>query len=69
MELREYVTIIRRWLWLIVLGAVLAGGTALVVSRQMTPIYEAKASVVVIRTGFQLELEPRFKMLSEEELV
>lgn len=47
MELREYAAIIWRWLWLIVLGALLAGGTAFVVSRQMTPIYQASSTLLI----------------------
>lgn len=68
MELRAYIDIVWRWLWLIVLGALLAGGTALVVSLLTPPAYEAEAGVAVVRSAFQLELEPRFKTLSEEEL-
>ena len=68
MELREYITIIQRYLWLIILGTGLAGGTAFIVSKLMTPVYEASAGVVVAKSGFQLELEPRFKTLTEEEL-
>jgi len=37
MELRQYVAVIWRWLWLIVLGIVLAAGTAYVVSDNMVP--------------------------------
>jgi len=37
MELRQYFTVLWRWLWLIVLGTLLAGGTAYLVSRNMTP--------------------------------
>ncbi len=47
MELRQYAAIIGRWLWLIVLCTLLAGGTALVVSRNSTPIYEASATLLI----------------------
>jgi len=46
-ELRQYLSIIRRWLWLIMLGALLAGGTAYVVSHNMTPIYRASATLLI----------------------
>jgi len=42
-ELRQYLAIIRKWLWLIVLGTALAGGTAFLVSRHMIPVYHASA--------------------------
>jgi non-specific protein-tyrosine kinase len=47
MELRQYFTIILRWLWLIVLGTVLAGGTAYVVSKNTTPIYRATTTLLI----------------------
>ncbi|MBC8255466.1 MAG: polysaccharide biosynthesis tyrosine autokinase [Ardenticatenia bacterium] len=47
MELRQYTTIIWRWLWLIILGALLAGLTAFVVSRRTVPVYEASATLLI----------------------
>lgn len=47
MELRQYFTIILRWLWLIVLGTLLAGGTAYVVSKNTTPIYRATTTLLI----------------------
>ena len=47
MELREYAAIIWRWLWLIVLGTLLAGTTAFIVSRRMTPIYQASTTLLI----------------------
>lgn len=47
MELREYAAIIWHWLWLIILGTLLAGGTAFIVSRQMTPIYSASTTLLI----------------------
>jgi non-specific protein-tyrosine kinase len=47
MELRQYFAIILRWLWLIVLGTVLAGGTAYVVSKNTTPVYRATTTLLI----------------------
>ena len=47
MELRQYFTVLWRWLWLIVLGTLLAGGTAYLVSRNMTPIYSASTTLLI----------------------
>jgi capsular exopolysaccharide synthesis family protein len=47
MELLRYVAIIWRWSWLLILGTVLAGGTAFFVSRSQTRIYQATATVLV----------------------
>jgi len=45
-ELRAYLDVIRRWLWLIALGAFLAGAAALTVSFLIPPTYQAEAAVV-----------------------
>ena len=47
MELREYVTLLRKWLWLILLCTLIAGAIAYLVSRNMTPIYEASSTLRV----------------------
>ena len=47
MELRRYASIFWKWLWLIVLGTVVAGGTAFLTSRRMTPVYEATATLLI----------------------
>jgi len=46
-ELRQYFTVLWRWLWLIVLGTLLAGGTAYLVSRNMPPIYSASTTLLI----------------------
>jgi succinoglycan biosynthesis transport protein ExoP len=47
LELRQYLTLLRKWLWLIALGTLLAGGTAYVVSINMPPVYETAAMLLV----------------------
>ncbi len=47
MELRQYANIIWRWLWLILLCTILAGGTAYWVSRNSTPIYQASVTLLI----------------------
>jgi len=47
MELRQYAAIIWRWLWLIILGTLVAGVTAFVVSCRMTPVYEASVTLLI----------------------
>ena len=50
MELRQYFAVVWKWLWLIVLGTLLAGGTAYLMSRDQTPIYRATAMLLVSET-------------------
>lgn len=47
MELIEYLNVLRKWLWLIVLGTLLAGGTAYLVSINTHPVYEATATLLL----------------------
>jgi capsular exopolysaccharide synthesis family protein len=47
MELRSYIALLRRWLWLILLCMVLAGGLAYLTSNRQTPIYAATATVLL----------------------
>jgi len=47
MEIRQYFNLVWRWLWLILLGAVVAGGTAFLVSRAQEPIYQATAVLLI----------------------
>jgi capsular exopolysaccharide synthesis family protein len=49
LEIRRYFLVIRRWLWLIVGCAVLAGVSAYFVSSRMTPVYSATATLLVER--------------------
>jgi non-specific protein-tyrosine kinase len=47
MELRRYGRILWKWLWLIVLGGVIAGGVTFFVSSRLTPIYQASTRLLV----------------------
>jgi non-specific protein-tyrosine kinase len=47
MELRPHLLAARRWLWLVVLGTLLAAGAGYLVTRSLPRIYQATATVVV----------------------
>jgi len=47
MELRQYLAIARRWLWLAVLLTMVAGVTSYAVSQRQVPIYEATTTLIV----------------------
>lgn len=47
MELREYVGLLRKWLWLVILCIVIAGAATYFISKRTTPIYEASATLRV----------------------
>ena len=51
--LRDYLKIARRWWWLVVVGCVLSGVAAYLVSSRITEVYQAKA-VLLVNTGGDL---------------
>jgi len=46
-DMRRYAGMLWHWTWLIILAVLLAGGAAFLVSQQMTPIYQATATMLV----------------------
>ena len=46
-DIRFYLGMIRRWWWVLALGVLTAAITALLLSRSMTPIYDASAKILV----------------------
>lgn len=51
MELRQYLQIVWKWLWLIILGTLLAAGVTYGVSSQLSPVYRASTSLLIRTTG------------------
>jgi len=47
MELRQYAALIKRWLWLILLGTILAAGSAYFVSSMQVPVYQASTTLLI----------------------
>jgi polysaccharide biosynthesis transport protein len=47
MELKEFVSPLRRWWWLILVAALLAGGSTYLVTRRQLPVYAARTSLIV----------------------
>ncbi len=47
MELRRQIGLVRSWLWLLVLGVLLAGGTAYLVSTNLPKVYEGTVTLIV----------------------
>jgi non-specific protein-tyrosine kinase len=67
MELRDYWYLLRKWLWLIILGALLAGGLAFVISRNMTPVYQASTTLLVA-PGSAQALDNYSSLIASERL-
>lgn len=47
MELRQYLALVRKWLWLVILCAALAGAAVFFFSRRQTPVYQASSTVLI----------------------
>jgi uncharacterized protein involved in exopolysaccharide biosynthesis len=61
----KYFSVLRKWYRLILLSTLLAGFTALLVSFVMPSTYEAEAAVAIVKSGAQLNFDPKFKTISE----
>jgi uncharacterized protein involved in exopolysaccharide biosynthesis len=46
MELKRYMEMLRRWVWLLVAGLVFGAAAGFVVSRYQTPIYQATTRIL-----------------------
>jgi len=51
MELNRYLTIIKRWVWLLVLGLVLGGAGGYLYSASQEPVFQASTRFIVMRTA------------------
>ena len=67
MDLRHYWHLLRKWSWLVVVGALLSGGSAFVVSRNMTPVYAASTTLLVT-PGSAQALDNYSSLIASERL-
>jgi capsular polysaccharide biosynthesis protein len=63
MSLNDYIRILRRWGWLVVLAALLTAGAAYIISKTETPIYRSTIEVGVQPTRPDLGLTTSAKTL------
>lgn len=68
MELREYVGLLRKWLWLIILCTLVAGIAAYVVSKNTTPIYQASTTLRVNQASSPTTTAAYADVLTSERL-
>lgn len=67
MDLRQYWNLLRRWLWLVVLGALIGGSLAYVVGRNTRPVYEA-STTLLIAPGSAQSLDSYSTLIASERL-
>src|SRR3990172_6683341 len=68
MELRRYWAISRKWVWLIVLGTLLAAGVSYLVSLSLPPVYQASTTLFVSQGGGGSTMGPYYDLLTSERL-
>jgi capsular exopolysaccharide synthesis family protein len=51
MDIRKLFSIFKRWIWLLVLGALIAGGVGYYISNQETPMYQSSTRFVILRAA------------------
>lgn len=51
MEIKDYITMLRRWAWLLGIGLVLGALSGFLVSIFQTPIYQASTRILVLRAS------------------
>lgn len=67
MELKQYLRIVQRWLWLLVLGAILGAAGGYFGSNYQTPVYEASTRLLVLRAP--QEKSSDYTYLSDQQLI
>jgi len=68
MELKRYLGVLRRWIWLIIIGAIIAGGAAYFISSNMTPIYSARSRYLIDEAPGSSNSNEYSKLLTEQKL-
>jgi capsular polysaccharide biosynthesis protein len=53
MEIKQFVFLLKRWFWLLILGLVLGAVSGVLISRIQTPVYQATAKILVMRVPDQ----------------
>jgi succinoglycan biosynthesis transport protein ExoP len=68
-DLGEYINVIvRRWKWVLGITLVAVAAAAIVSFFLLTPVYEAEAGVVIVKSRSEVVFEPKYRTLTEEEL-
>jgi capsular exopolysaccharide synthesis family protein len=68
MELRRYLSVVRKWFWLVIACTLLAGGLAFFLSRNSAPVYQASATLMVNQASNPLTATAYSDILTSERL-
>ena len=67
MELKQYLSIVRRWSWLLIIGLLLGASGGYFGSNYQTPVYQASTRLLVMRAPQQTTSD--YTYLSDQQLV
>jgi polysaccharide biosynthesis transport protein len=67
MELKQYLSILRRWAWLLILGLILGASGGFFGSNYQTPVYQASTRLLVMRAP--QEKTSDYTYLSDQQLI
>ncbi len=67
MELKQYMSIVRRWVWLLILGLILGASGGFFGSNYQTPVYQASTRLLVMRAP--QEKTSDYTYLSDQQLI
>lgn len=67
MDLRRYLELFRKWLWLIALASLLAAGAAYLASRLSTPVYRASSTLLVNQANNPTSLADYSTLLASQQ--
>ena len=67
MELKQYLSIVRRWSWLLILGLILGASGGFFGSNYQTPVYQASTRLLVMRAP--QEKTSDYTYLSDQQLI
>jgi polysaccharide biosynthesis transport protein len=67
MEIKKYLMLVQKWLWLILLGLVLGSGIGIVASFFQKPVYQASTKILVTRNRQESSFDSAY--LTDQQLV
>jgi capsular exopolysaccharide synthesis family protein len=69
MEIRQYISIFKRWIWLLVLGLILGAGLGYFLSIRQTPVYQAESRFIILTAAPTSEFQVYYNYLDSAQLI
>jgi capsular exopolysaccharide synthesis family protein len=69
MEIRRYFNVVKRYSWLVILSAIVAGAAAFLISSNMTPIYQATSRYLIDEAPGSTSSSNEYSQLLTEQIL